>query len=98
MKLTIFMTYACAAAAILSTAMAAQTPSTATPVRQPAPTHVAQQHPNEGQRIFEQNCSRCHNPPDGFSQHISGTVVRHMRVRANLSEHDMKALMKFFHP
>ncbi len=98
MKLTIVMTYAFAAA-MLSTTLAAQAPpSTATPMRPPAATHVAQQHVNEGQRIFEQNCSRCHNPPDGFSQHISGTVVRHMRVRANLSEHDMKVLMKFFHP
>jgi cytochrome c5 len=55
-------------------------------------------HVNEGQRVFEQNCSRCHNPPDGFSPRISSTVVRHMRVRANLSEADAKALMKFFHP
>jgi cytochrome c5 len=61
-------------------------------------THVMQQHVNEGQRVFEQNCSRCHNPPDGFSPRISSTVVRHMRVRANLSEADMKALEKFFHP
>lgn len=53
---------------------------------------------SEGQRVFEQNCSRCHNPPDGFSPRISSTVVRHMRVRANLSEEDAKALMKFFHP
>jgi cytochrome c2 len=98
MKLTIAMTCAFAAT-MVSAAIAAQAPpSTASPARAAAPTHVAQQHVNEGQRIFEQNCSRCHNPPDGFSQHISGTVVRHMRVRANLSEHDMKELMKFFHP
>jgi cytochrome c5 len=79
-------------------AMLAQAPpSTAAPVRPAAAaTHV--KRVNEGQRIFEQNCSRCHNPPDGFSPRISGTVVRHMRVRANLSEHDAQLLMKFFHP
>ena len=55
-------------------------------------------HVNEGQRVFEQNCSRCHNPPDGFSPRISGAVVRHMRVRANLSDTDMKAIMQFLHP
>ncbi len=79
---------------------AAQAPQSApgTPKASTAPLHVAQTHTNDGQRVFEQNCSRCHNPPDGFSPRISGTVVRHMRVRANLSEQDMKALMKFFHP
>jgi mono/diheme cytochrome c family protein len=99
MKLSISMMCACATAMLSATIVAQVAPSTTTAARPTAaPAHAAQQHVNEGQRIFEQNCSRCHNPPDGFSQHISSTVVRHMRVRANLSEHDMKELMKFFHP
>ena len=53
---------------------------------------------DEGSRIFAQNCARCHNAPDGFSPHISGTVVRHMRVRASLSKHDEEELMRFFNP
>jgi mono/diheme cytochrome c family protein len=53
---------------------------------------------DEGQRIFEANCSRCHNAPEGFSPRISGTVVHHMRVRANLSKHDEEELLKFFNP
>jgi cytochrome c5 len=56
------------------------------------------QSEDEGQRVFEQNCSRCHNAPEGFSPRISGTIVRHMRVRANLSEHDEQLLLKFFNP
>ncbi len=51
---------------------------------------------NEGQRVFEQNCSRCHRQPDGFSPRITGTIVRHMRVRANLSRHDEQVLLKYF--
>ncbi len=51
---------------------------------------------DEGQKVFEQNCSRCHATPEGFSSRISGTVVRHMRVRANLSEHDEQVLLKYF--
>jgi mono/diheme cytochrome c family protein len=50
----------------------------------------------EGQRIFEQNCARCHNAPDGFSTRITGTIVRHMRVRANLSQHDEQVLLHYF--
>jgi cytochrome c5 len=57
-----------------------------------------QQHPEVGQRIFEQNCSRCHATPDGFSPHISGTVVMHMRVRASLSQADAQALLRFLNP
>ena len=53
---------------------------------------------NEGQRIFEQNCSRCHTPPDGFSPRISGTIVRHMRMRASLSKHEEQELLHYFNP
>jgi hypothetical protein len=55
-------------------------------------------HGDDGQRVFEQNCSRCHNAPDGFSPRITGTVLRHMRVRASLSQHDEKELLHFMNP
>jgi cytochrome c5 len=60
----------------------------------PPPAHDT----SEGQRIFNANCSRCHATPEGFSPSISGTVVRHMRVRANLSKHDEEELLRFFNP
>jgi len=52
----------------------------------------------EGQRVFEQNCARCHNAPEGFSPRVTGTIVRHMRVRANLSRHDEQVLLHYFNP
>lgn len=59
----------------------------------------AQKHvQSEGERIFVQNCARCHTPPDGFSSRISGTIVLHMRVRASLSDHDAHELMRYFNP
>jgi cytochrome c5 len=54
--------------------------------------------PEEGQRVFEKRCSNCHNAPQGFSPRISGTVVRHMRVRASLSQHEEEVLLRFFNP
>jgi cytochrome c5 len=54
--------------------------------------------PDRGQQVFAQNCSRCHNSPEGFSPHISGTIARHMRVRAGLSDEDYKALRHFLNP
>jgi cytochrome c5 len=64
--------------------------------RQKSAVHVSQQR--DGQKVFEQNCSRCHNAPQGFSPNISGTVVRHMRVRAGLSKEDAQAVLRFLNP
>lgn len=52
----------------------------------------------DGQKVFEQNCSRCHSTPQGFSPRISGTVARHMRVRAGLSKEDEQAVLRFLNP
>jgi cytochrome c5 len=54
--------------------------------------------PDRGQQIFEQNCSRCHNAPEGFSPRIAGTIARHMRIRAGLSDQDYQALRRFLSP
>jgi mono/diheme cytochrome c family protein len=53
---------------------------------------------DRGQKVFEQNCARCHNTPQGFSSSISGTVAMHMRVRAGLGDADYKALRRFLNP
>lgn len=55
-------------------------------------------HQSEGERIFQQNCSRCHTAPEGFSPRISGTIVRHMRIRASLSEKEERDLLRFLNP
>ena len=52
----------------------------------------------DGARVYAENCSRCHNPPEGFPQQVSGTIARHMRMRASLSEQDADALLRFFNP
>ena len=63
-----------------------------------AAAQPSQQHNDEGTRILQQNCSRCHNRPEGFSPNISGTIVQHMRVRASLSKHDEEVILRFFNP
>ncbi len=78
----------------------ADTNSTATNANQ-KPVKVKAVHatqPRDGQQVFEQNCERCHNAPQSFSPSISGTVIKHMRVRANLSKEDEQALMRFLNP
>ncbi len=53
---------------------------------------------SEGERGFRQNCSRCHQAPESFPPQISGTIVRHMRVRASLSSENERAILKFLNP
>lgn len=72
--------------------------SSSAPSQHPAASAKAPVQQDEGQRVFEQNCGRCHTPPDGFPPRISGTIVRHMRVRANLSRHDEEVLLRYFNP
>ena len=67
---------------------------TATPVKASAPV----QESGHGQEVYDQNCSRCHNAPEGFSSHISATVAMHMRSRASLSQADYLALLQFLNP
>ena len=56
------------------------------------------QQESEGERVFKQNCARCHTAPEGFSSNISGTIARHMRVRASLSKHQEQELLRFLNP
>lgn len=53
---------------------------------------------SEGEKKFQQNCSRCHNAPESFSPRISGTILRHMRVRASLSKQDEEDIFRFLNP
>jgi cytochrome c5 len=79
--------------------MAAQSakPATATHGRAQSAKLQADES-SDGDRVFQQQCSRCHSAPEGFSPSISGTIVRHMRVRASLSAEEEKALLRFLNP
>jgi len=87
-----------ASAAALAQTTTQGRPSTAQVKKGHPTSHIGQQHEDEGSRIFRQNCSRCHNTPEGFSPRISETVLRHMSVRASLSMRDKAELLRFLNP
>lgn len=92
-----------ASAGLASLAQTTQSPSASVPSqagvnRVTTKNHLSTQTSTEGERIFEQNCSRCHKSPDGFSPRVSGTILQHMRVRASLSRHDEQELRRYFNP
>jgi len=51
-----------------------------------------------GERKFQANCSRCHTAPEQISPRITGTVLRHMRVRASLSAEDEQDILHYLAP
>jgi cytochrome c553 len=65
----------------------------APPAKHPAPATTS-----PGERAFQANCGRCHNPPEQLSTRITGTVLRHMRTRALLSPQDERDILKFLAP
>jgi cytochrome c5 len=84
---------------LLSQAAPQGQPAAAQTGKKPAAlVHASQPSGGEGERVFQQQCSRCHNAPEGFSPRISGTIVRHMRVRASLSRHEEEELLRYFNP
>jgi cytochrome c5 len=64
----------------------------------PAAKAASTNQPDVGQRKYDANCGRCHSFPQQLSPSLTGTVVRHMRVRANLSAEDEKDILRFLAP
>ena len=49
----------------------------------------------EGERRFRTNCGRCHQPPHKFPPRVMVTAIRHMRVRAMITDEDMRLILKY---
>lgn len=60
--------------------------------------HATTAPAESGDRVFANNCSRCHAAPMSLSPRITGTVIMHMRTRARLSQPDERLLLKFLAP
>jgi mono/diheme cytochrome c family protein len=66
----------------------------------PAPaatSHAAQDDTSrlEGEKRFHSNCARCHAAPPKFSPRMAATIVRHMRVRATITDEDMRLITRY---
>jgi len=49
----------------------------------------------EGEKRFRANCERCHAAPEKFPPRMMATIVRHMRVRAYISEEDARLILNY---
>ena len=47
----------------------------------------------QGEQRFRANCGRCHSAPQKFPPRAMATVLRHMRVRATITDEDMRLVL-----
>lgn len=50
---------------------------------------------DEGEKRFRTNCGRCHMAPHKFPPRMMATFVRHMRVRALITDDDMRYILAY---
>jgi hypothetical protein len=46
-----------------------------------------------GEQRFHANCGRCHATPQKFPPRMMGTILRHMRVRATITDQDERLIL-----
>lgn len=49
----------------------------------------------DADEAYKANCSRCHPAPRKYSERKMATIMRHMRVRANLTEDETEAILRY---
>jgi cytochrome c5 len=49
----------------------------------------------EGEKRFKANCGRCHLAPEKFPPRMMATILRHMRVRATLTDEDTRLILHY---
>jgi hypothetical protein len=47
----------------------------------------------QGEQRYRANCGRCHAAPRKFPPRMMVTVLRHMRVRATITDEDMRLVL-----
>ncbi len=50
---------------------------------------------DEGESKFRANCGRCHQSPHHLAPRVVMTVERHMRVRATLTDEDVRVIVGY---
>lgn len=58
-----------------------------------APSYDADAMRVQGEQRYRTNCGRCHAAPRKFPPRMMATVLRHMRVRATITDEDMRLVL-----
>ncbi len=49
----------------------------------------------DGEKRFRANCGRCHQSPRKFPPRMMLTIERHMRVRALITDEDLRLIVRY---
>ena len=84
-----------AALALVSSVYAAEPPRKSESIRTPVVRSSAEADAMrvQGEQRFHANCGRCHAAPQRFPPRMMATIVRHMRVRATITDDDMRLVL-----
>ncbi|MGH9497540.1 MAG: c-type cytochrome [Terriglobales bacterium] len=85
-------------AALLSVAAAAVPPRNSDAPAAPPSVNKVQDADTmrvEGEKRFRANCGRCHAAPQKFPPRMMATILRHMRVRATITDEDMRLVLYY---
>ena len=89
---------------LIALVLAVATPASARSEAKPAgPPSVSTAVPSEinggwmveGEKRYRTNCGRCHQPPHKLAPREMSMAVRHMRVRALLTDDDMRYILYY---
>ena len=85
------------ASSAVSTTASAATGATHSPSTAPAAPDAAEERALrlEGEKRFRTNCGRCHQAPHKFPPRVMATAIRHMRVRAMITDEDMRLILRY---
>lgn len=61
----------------------------------PTPRSIEAAERIEGEKRFRTNCARCHQAPHKFPSRVMATAIRHMRVRAMITDEDMRLILRY---
>ncbi len=62
-----------------------------------AASHTAQDDTMrlEGENKYHANCGRCHAAPPKFAPRMAATILRHMRVRATITDEEARLILHY---
>jgi hypothetical protein len=84
--------------------VAAQNTNSAASAQQHQSTTLATQHPTHKLHLpsnfsaddaYKQNCTRCHSEVTKVNERMTKTILRHMRVRANIPQDEARAILEY---
>ncbi len=61
----------------------------------PTPRSIEAAERLEGEKRFRTNCGRCHQAPHKFPPRVMATAIRHMRVRAMITDEDQRLILRY---